>query len=265
MDKVLLSEEEFKKSFIAKNVNRSIENAKKRGVIPLKSSKYLSRIMGHIYGDGSLKGTVTHVRFYGNKQKLEEIAKIFEIIFHIKAQIIEREDKTGHKIDLPDCLSARCLYLIGAPKGEKVLKEFFVPSWIMNGSIEIKRNFLQAILDDELEGVLKDKNRKNTWKGLKLKMSKKIEYSESMKLFLEQIKLLLDEFGIETGDVGTYENQKFKRKDGNITMPHFFRIKCNYENRRNFFKEIGFIYSEVKSNNLYKSISVQGCRSGQTN
>lgn len=238
---------------------RSILNLKNRKILPLPLTPNLAMICGHLIGDGTLRFSskwAGHLKFFGSKEKLLKISKEYGTLFNKKINLVKRRrplDK-GFMLDFSDTQVVRVLNYLGVPSGAKVLSKFEVPDWILKGSKEIKRAFLQAICDDELGGLLKDKSKTNTWQGLKFKMSKKKELIKDHIIFLNQIRSLLKEFGIETSTVRISYKEEFKRKDKNITLPAYFRISIKKQNRINFFKEIGFIKEYKKQQQLINSI-----------
>lgn len=229
--------------------------AKRRGILPLKKSPPLASLCGHLLGDGGIKGDLTQVRFYGSKNKLNSISKDYYKLFKKYPKIIKTE-RTGksYKITIPDSLVAKCLYLVGVPKGDKCIQPFIIPSWIMDSDKKIKKAFLQALFDDELEGVYKDYKKPNTWGGLKFKMSKSSLYIKEHVSFLNQLRLLLNEFKIETSDIKISWNSSYKRQDKHITYPAYFRIKIKYANRRRFCNSVGFLRESLKKQNLHNSV-----------
>lgn len=237
----------------------SKEKLSKRKILPLKKSWLLANICAHLIGDGSIKFRNKNqgaLRFYGELEKLVSIQKDFEKLFGKKPKLVKRKRpfETGFKIDQTDTNIVRILVFIGVPPGEKVLSTFTVPKWVMFGDKEVKRAFLRGLCDDELEGLYREKGKANTWHGLKFKMSKKKALLKKHVLFLTQLKELFWTFNIETSDVKVSHNETFLRKDGNVTCPAYFRIANKKENRRVFFKEIGFQREKRKQQQLLASL-----------
>src|SRR3989344_1178038 len=197
--------------------NQSKDKIKERNILPLKATPLLANLCGHLIGDGTLRLTTNsgQVKFYGGVEKLN---------------------------------------YLGIPAGDKILTAYKIPNWIENGSTKIRKAFLQALFDDELEGLYKDKTRFNTWKGFKFKMSKRKELINEHIYFLDQIKKMLTHFGIETGSIKVDNNDKYSRKDGVISIPTYFRISTKKENRKQFYKKIGFNREKKKQENLIKSL-----------
>ncbi len=242
------------------NYESSINNLLGRKVIPLHKTPLLANLCGHLIGDGGLqlrKNNEGHVRFYGTKEKLLKISDDYSIIFNKKVSLRKRQrsfDK-GYMLAFADTRVVKLLSWLGVPTGDKVLKEFQVPEWIMNSNKEIKKKFLQALCDDELEGLYKEKGKPNTWHGLKFKMSKAEQHLTGHIHFLNQLRNLFLEFGIKTSEVKIAWNQPYDRKDGNITYPAYFRIQNKKSNRLKFQQEISFFRDERKSMQLAESLA----------
>lgn len=243
------------------NLNRlSQRRLIQRNILPLTPTPLLANLCGHLIGDGSLKLTNKNqgsIRFYGTEEKLNQIAKDYTSLFGKKVSLTKRVRKNdpGVKIMFSDTNIARILAHIGIPAGDKVLSAFQVPSWIINGEKEIKRSFLQALCDDELGCIYKDKIKPNTWYGLRFKMSKKKEIIIQHAFFLEQLRTLFGEFGINTSKIKVMPNQSYARKDGNISYPAYFKILNSKPNRLKFYQEVGFKRDRRKNERLIKSLT----------
>ena len=238
--------------------NQSKDKIKERNILPLKATPLLANLCGHLIGDGTLRLTTNsgQVKFYGSVEKLNGLAYDYSSIFNNKIKIYPRlgEKYSGYMLKCSDTNAARILNYIGIPAGDKILTAYKIPNWIENGSTKIRKAFLQALFDDELEGLYKDKTRFNTWKGFKFKMSKRKELINEHIYFLDQIKKMLTHFGIETGSIKVDNNDKYSRKDGVISIPTYFRISTKKENRKQFYKKIGFNREKKKQENLIKSL-----------
>lgn len=258
-NEILVDLEDLKGIYSSKNCEKYLKAAIERKIVPLKASPELAQICGHLIGDGYLRISKTKnnggsVRFFGEPEKLTKIAEIYEKLSNRKINLIRKYAREGFQLDVVDSVFARCLYKIGVPAGDKVLTKFEVPSWILNGDKEVKRRFLQALFDDELEGLYRYKKYNNTWNGLRFRMNKSEDLIPVGLKFFEQIISILKEFGIGTTEPKTYDKVAYIRPNGIKTYRMIFRINNDIENRRRFHKEIGFIYSKRKQMNLIKSL-----------
>jgi intein/homing endonuclease len=171
---------------------------------------------------GKNKGkTVTHscTYFYDqNPQIQKKFINIIYSLFSIRPKITERDHsnnpyKFGPKKDkvifLRNSAISRTLLCCGVPEGDKILKPFLIPKWILNTShaSDIKANFIQGLMDSE--GSIKRKLP--TLIGFSL--SKSVEQQNNHFIFMKQIKNLLEEFGIITSRVCKSKCERIQRKD----------------------------------------------------
>ena len=214
----------------------------------------LSQICGHLIGDGYLGLTKINggmIKFYGEKSKLESISKIYYSLFNKKLKLVI--ERGYFRLETSDTVVAKCLHMIGVPSGQKVVADFEIPQWIFFGDREIKRKFLQALCDDEMESIYKDKTRLNTWKGLRLRLSKNENHLDYGMKFFTQIKQLFEEFGIKTPSPRIYRYTTHIRVDNTRNYRIILGVSTEAENRKRFFKEIGFIYDKKKQEKLFLS------------
>ncbi|MCD6476623.1 MAG: hypothetical protein J7K26_00450 [Candidatus Aenigmarchaeota archaeon] len=250
-NKILVSEKELLSGY-SKPPYKKIRKAKDKGWLPLYPSPIIANIIGHIMGDGNLNfdnSKTGRLRFYGNIEKIKKIETELKKIGLYKYRIRKLEGE--YELQFNNSVFCRIIRIACAPDGGKSIRKFTVPKWIMNGSKEIKKAFLQGIFDDELEGLYKDKRRKNSWQGLKFKMSK--TDIKNLKNFLQQIRKLISSFHVQISEI-KIDKKSFKRKDGKITRSCYFRIYTNYENRVKFYRNIGFCKDVRKAEMLLKSI-----------
>ena len=159
--------------------------------------------------------------------------------------------KGGYILKYNNAIFSRILELAGVPRGDKILKAFKVPSWIIKGDKKIKKAFLSAIFADEMGKISKRKN--GGWNGLGFGMSKVKHKTGHLIYFLNQLKFLLKEFYISSSKVRLRKDSEYHRKDGNITYQAVFGVHINKLNREKFYYNVGFEDKE-KQNLLYQSI-----------
>jgi len=238
--------------------------------LPLYPSSDLAWLVGAITGDGTLlvrkheirqgknKGkTVTYSYTYFYDQNPETQQKFVNIIFSlfgIMPRLTERDHsnnpyKFGKKKDkvifLRNSAISRTLLCCGVPEGEKVLKSFTVPKWILNAGYasDIKAKFLQGLMD--AEGSIK----RNSPTTISFALWKSIEQRQNHLEFMKQIKNLFGEFGIVTGKV-CEKTQRIQRKDNIPTFEMSLYINRK-ESILNFYKFINF-------SNPYKKKILEG-------
>lgn len=256
MDNTIVTEEDFLNTYKDKIAGKKAINiCKKNSWLPLKPSPTISSIVGHLMGDGNLSKDrmVGDFRFYGDKKKLDSIKEKLENVFKIKPRAYYlHPNGGGYILRYNNAIFSRILELVGSPRGNKVLNNFEIPMWIMLGDKGIKKAFLSSFFTDEMERI--NKNKIGYWAGLKLTMSKCQEKTDNLVYFFNQIKLLLNEFKITSSKIKTYEKRAFQRKDGHVTYPTRLCINTNIENRKIFYKTIGFEDKE-KQKLLYSSLN----------
>lgn len=209
--------------------------------LPLKGSPFMASIVAYLIGDGNLSKDrmVGDFRFFANRVKLDNLKRTIGKKLNLFPHSYFYHPNGGcYVLRYNNSIFSRILELAGVPRGNKVLNAFSVPDWIVNGKRNIKREFLKALFSDEMGKLYL--SRRGSWNGLKFKMSKSKKYLVNHIYFLQQLRELLIGFGITTSDVRIGLTERFRRKDGNVTYPAMFSINTNFENRRRFFKQVGF-------------------------
>ena len=134
-----------------------------------------------------------------------------------------------------DCISlhypsavGEILGRVGSIKGNRIIKEFDIPSWIKEGDKEIKSAFLRSLYDDE--GCVSGGR-------ISINMSKIENKKTSLVLLLDSFKKLLCDLDIETSRLflGYIRTNKNKTRSINLGF-----LVCSYYNIENFYKNIGF-------------------------
>ncbi len=140
---------------------------------------------------------------------------------------------------------AKTLFLIGVPYGNKVLKKYLIPNWILNDK-DCFRFFIRRYFDCERSIDLKKKS-------LSVEVHKSTELIENSFVFLNQFKQgLLKHFDIKT--INPFKlSLKVKRKSGATVQATRIKI-TRRENMEKFCAEIGF-NSKLKMEKLKSTIS----------
>jgi len=254
---------------------RAINELKENNLLPLVENNnsdafnLFVEIFAFIYGDGSLKKDLFGFDLFGQKQDLSLMKREFEERFDFKTKIIAnktvgeitKENKgiiftrpvvgSVYRLRVYSSQFAKLLYLAGAPKGDKVAQPTSVPSWLMNSSKETKRRFLSVLFGNELQ--CPQLRAKNAFTSPQFGLHKIESKQSELKIFLEQIKQLLNEFGISTSPI-SFEKCKTIRKDGNHSMKLYFHIDSHSPNILHLFKEIPFKYAEEKQKRFEKAV-----------
>lgn len=232
------------------HANKALE--KYKYLFPVRWNKELAEIVGALIGDGHLQGK-PNWRFDFASNDLEEIRRFEYVlygIFHIKGKSRKvTTNKYGTVLyGVNNKPISRVLFLSGVPYGNKVLKKFSVPEWILKDKNFFK-SFIKRLLD--CEGIVDTKN-----KYVELQMWKASRLHKDGIEFFEQIKYGLKYyFDIETTNVFSGNSYNI-RKDGIKTQP--FRIKIKRRDAvKRFYENIGF-GNRIKQKKLETVISSIG-------
>jgi len=196
-------------------------------VFPIKESEVLASLIGHTFGDGHIgKSSFT----FTNKSQ-ELIESVMQKVRQLSAKKITINERF-HKaktIGFPR-LVRDILVAAGAPVGNKIVQSFEIPRWIKNGSLGIKRSFLQALFDDE--STVSPKSRE-----IVLNMKKIEKLINNLHYFFDELKNLLKDIGVEGITITTCH--RYEGKNG-ITLEKRLRI-CGTSNFVAFQNKIGFL------------------------
>jgi len=239
-NKLILSEEDFKECD-----KQIIKYLKERKLIPLYSNDLrigiLARILGYLIGDGCITKILVNDRgkrrervitwFFGD-EGLEELRKDLEEL-GIKASRVyvrKRENGVNHSLKINSKAFSILLIKLGAVIGKKTVKEFFVPNWIKESPLWIKANFLAGLFgSDGSRPIIKGRETL----PINLTFVKKKELERNLVEFLEDIKDILKEFGINS------EIYKVLEYDGKV----MYRLQiASEEDIYSFLSKIGYVY-----------------------
>jgi hypothetical protein len=251
---------------------RTISNVKKWS--PLYPSNELAWLVGALIGDGTLlvrkhivkqgknagkSVTYSYTDYYDQNPEIQQkFSNIVNSLFGITPELTHRDhsknsykfgDKEDNVFFIRNSAISRTLLCCGVPEGEKVLRPFTVPEWILNTehASEIKASFLQGIMD--AEGTVK---RKYPY-TISFEMWKSVKYRKNHLKFMEHIKNMFNEFGVLTGKL--YERPpKIHRKDNIPTFGVALYI-IRKKSILNFYRNINFS-NPNKNNILERNVEV---------
>jgi replication factor C small subunit len=246
----------FKKTCFTNSAREFIKPLKDRNLTDITYSDNriaaLTRIFGFIYGDGHITKNGRSIIFTGNELTLKEIKKDLHMLGFSGTEITSKKlqsEINGRKIEghtisfkLNSNSFGNLLAFLGAPKGDKILNEYLIPPWIMNGTKIVKREFLRSLFGCEgYSPKIKNKN----FEEINLRMHKAEHLNKNMLAFYEQLKLLLLEFEVKTKT--SIIQQEYERKDGIKTNIYALHLDSNNKNLFNFFTRIGYAYEKEKN------------------
>jgi len=249
-----------------------IQYLKAKEILPLRWNDsftgILARVVGFAFGDGHLgnmHGRLT-VSFYGKAQNLNELKKDLEKI-GISSALYVREKKysietisgnyEGKAKSAELRISSRAFALLlkklGVPSGKKTETVYSVPEWIMKAPLWIKRNFLAGLFGAD-GSILHFK--KYTPLPINLTQAKKKNLEDGLLNFLQDIKKLLEDFGIYSiiYKIKSTNNVTYRLSIVGETSIKAFLGKINYEYDLEKKERALFGYAYLVRKNLVKDL-----------
>jgi len=224
------------------NLDREL---RKRGLLPLTSKNpllpYVVKILGYLTGDGNLGKD--KVNFYGSKEGLKELAKEIKKLgftpngVYTRTKTVKRNGKVYQTVENYLYVASKSLSAffksLGAAEGKKVEKPFQVPEWIFKLPKWLKRLYLASLFGAEMNKPY-TVSKGYTFGNLTYSLSKRPHLRDNAEKFLEALKSLLKEFGIDSSKIEVFEEGDSLRFRFSIT---------GEENLLKFFEQIGFEYA----------------------
>jgi len=211
--------------------------------IQIEKSPELARIIADLTGDGHLQydGKRGVIFFYSkNLGTIKSFNQRFNHIFNSSGKI-RKVKNTGksftlrYKIYFSSKNIAKILYDLGTPTGNKSNKIFSIPSWILNGNEDVKKQYLKGIYT--CEGSVYPTKEKNGFRWrIELEQYKNEKIKNEGQKFMVQIKKLLEEFGVQCSPVRYGKKQK--RKDDTFSIA--IKLDIEKSSFSSFNKQIGF-------------------------
>jgi len=238
-------------------IYKTVEKLKKLGLLPLYAknpkTKVISRLIGHIFGDGSLghqQISMGREEFPVSSFMGTVIKDIEEIRNDIRGLEFTVNKNRFHNNKFSfvshDSTFNRLLIALGAPTGDKVLSSQTMPSWILNGSKEIKKEFISSYFGCELEKIRINVKNKRDFDYLRSEVHKCEGTLSSGIKFYRQIKGILREFEIESVGPKILKGA-YIREDGKKSLSIQISINNNRENLLRFLTNIGYKYCSYRS------------------
>lgn len=221
-----------------------------------------ARLFGYILGDGNLNSKNYRAEVYGSYEDMlrmeKDINKIGFTISDLKdmkdvKSIITTEDGEELEVCGDVCIIGlssefgHYLSSIGYPFGKKTNKIYDIPNWIMEGSVDIKREFLAGFMGAE---VMRPRERlKRSFEAIRFNYYKREDLVEDSMSFANQLTKLFSEFDIAISKVEVLEGNI--RKDGTTSKEIRFTISNSKESMVNLLN-IGYRY--CKEREVYAEI-----------
>ncbi len=263
---VIVDESDIRALPIDKKVDQTIEELKKRDLLPLTLDHpklpYLLKLMGFIYGDGCMyftgKWKPGTIWFYGKREDLLDIREDIKNLGFNASGVYSRNrdhaidthyglvgfNRTEDSIKSTSSVLATLLWVMGTPMGNKTAQDYRLPEWLFKCEKWQKRLFLAALFGAELSSPCSVTNHDFTLAQPMLSLNKKAKNLKSGRKLLKQVSSLLSEFGIESGQIR--EREEYKGKDGQVSIRLRLAIGALPENYMKLWGRVGFEYNREK-------------------
>ncbi len=218
-----------------------------------------SRLLGYLFGDGWLCKNKS-VGFSGKSSKndLVKIKKNLSMLNILSSNIHTRKtsstitDEFGNSYEVNGesndvTLSMKgfeFFYNLGAPVGQKVLQETFIPDWIVRGKDRIKCEFLAGLMGADGARMSPVKKVKGDFNPIRLSFNKDVRLKKNAIEFANQIKGLFESVGVKVNSI--YQRSGNIRKDDVKTLKIQITLSHAVENTIRFLEKVGYRYCEDK-------------------
>ena len=275
-ERMLLSEDDIRPPAPVRR-HEIIHKLRSLGLLPLTTSSLklpiLARLMGHIYGDGTLhppylasNGQWLHrITFTGKEEELEQIKKDLARLGFPNDQKIQHQFRASttnfiefgpHSIKgVSTCFKVGFCALwfllkeLGAPLGDKSNQPALIPKWLMSSPRHIKREFIAAYLGSECSSI---RFKKRWAEALNIPFCKSQPLGQAGILFASQIQMLLKDFEIGTS---CFSRPYCRRSDGSSSTQFVIQIKAERSNIIRFSRRVGYRYSPSKEANSLRGLA----------
>jgi tRNA-splicing ligase RtcB len=270
-DDEILNKEDIRKYLLSMDkasrgncLQQTLSFMEKIGLLPIKyNSLHLSpilRIMGFLFGDGTIRFNKKKGKgvswFYGKRSDLEEIRKDIEELGFTSSRIYSRE--RTHKVNtaydyyefsvveesfrVSSTAFVSLMAVLGVPVGKKVSQSYTLPSWIKKCPLWQKRLFLASLFGAEMNSP--KSVYKYNFHAPCMGMNKTEKYLKNGIYFINELKDLLKEFGIESQDIGVRKENI--NREGFVNYRIRLIVSSTTDNLIRFYKSIGFEYHNAK-------------------
>lgn len=235
----------------------------KLGLLPLKTTDHrlpiLARLLGFVVTDGYLYEDIKHniyeTHFFaGQKEDAQSIKRDLQTLGFEKLEIKEQSKKRQIKGREFTMNGLRCRNLnrslffllksLGAPVGRKKNQSYFVPDWIMSGSLAIQREFLSGWIGGDgckIDYYIKHAGLSSHYAGFKVNAIEfhKEKYLEREGiLYAKQLGSLFEKQGVAVREISSRDDE-----DGVIIS---LSVSTDYVSLLNL-ATIGYSYAATKN------------------
>ena len=273
-DFTLVTERQMMRLAIPANNQAVAKELRARGLLPLESGSlklpYLIKIIGYIFGDGSLIVTdkTAIIWFWGKSKDLEQIRKDVIRIGYSPTRIytrtrtaevksrygVKRFLSTEHGFYVHARSLAALLLALGVPRGSKAAQAYTVPKWIFRLPLWQKRLFLASFFGAELSTPSAVSGHPKTLTSPEVLQSKHVNALPSGIRMMRQIRRLLAEFGVNCNDI-TVDFDTNRTRRGVPSSRVRLQVCESPDNLIRFWGTVGFEYNQRKSSLASKAVN----------
>jgi DNA-directed RNA polymerase II subunit RPB2 len=226
----------------------------------------LAKIIGYLITDGSIikqKYGYNANIFLGHKIDLDNMLNDLNMLCTIKqTQFISNN---LYKIRLPSILTNEIVQLPGILIGKRVIQKAQLPEFILDPNCPkpIVREFLGGLFggDGHTCVLAKHRGKRDLLSSISFSQTKSEEHLESLKIMMEQLKMLLARFDITNITIqGVKETSCSKNKLNNQNKSYQLILHLSMDELIPFSEKIGFRYCCHKSQRLEAGVSYKRLR-----
>jgi thioredoxin len=267
-NKIFLSEEKIKKTAEKFGLNklRYIKELEGKNLLEMRyddeRAYVLANLIGFILSDGSLslqKNNERTAEFFVGKEDIHGIMKDLELIgFNSSFRHQEIEGKINDRTFIQKISRVRIsrtsffilMATLGGIVGKKFDKGLKIPDWILKGPKEIQKSFLQGFLggDGSRVSVITTNRDKGFYNKVcinPIELHFHSNAKNSPENFSQELTYLLNNQGVNIRKIDIKKEDRYKRKDGKVSILLKIHINTNLKNAYNY-SLIGFKYDYNK-------------------
>ncbi len=238
---------------------------RERDLLPLRADDSavppLIKIAGFLFGDGTLffsgdrgKGTAW---FYAGPDDLETIRADVEAAGFTPSRIYQRE--RSHSIETPyehydfertetsfkvvSTSFAAVMAALGVPVGDKAAQDYGTPEWLSDAPLWHQRLFLAPLFGAELSAPSTMTDHGRNFYAPALSLSKREEFAESGRQFLEDLASIIGEFGVDTKEITEVAPEN--SADGRVRLR--LMLSSRTDSLFPLWSRIGYEYNQKRS------------------
>ncbi|MDP3917413.1 MAG: intein-containing RctB family protein [Nanoarchaeota archaeon] len=254
-----------------------IVTLKEKGLLPLRENSdklpILTKLLGFIMGDGWIgknynknrKQDVWSTRVIGSAEDLETVRTDIRNLGYVTNYVTTKKydsivsEISGEKRNISG--KSTQLYVnsqsftvllkaLGMTEGNKSKNLSFVPEWVKESPLWIKRLYLAGLFGAEMTKPCQRKGEYKSFTEPSFSQNKILELWDNNYEFITDIINMLSEFGVEVNNI--YNQKGVINKYGETTGKIAFRISAKIDNLINLWSKVGYEYCKKR-----KELSMQ--------